>query len=84
MTVEEWDAYIGGVADSTEFILLPEKFECADGQMLGRVLATAGWPRHHKDRVYAKAGDDSNHALRRLQRKYHAALKLLAATEEQK
>lgn len=76
MTLDEWDAYIGGIADATEFVL-GEKFECAEGQMLARVLASAAWPNYHTDRTYAKAGDNSNQALRTLERKYHAALKLL-------
>lgn len=76
----EWDACLGDIADSSEFIF-GEKFEETDGQTLARILATAGWPQHDRDWVYAKAGDSSNLALRRLQRKYHAAQKLLAAAQ---
>lgn len=80
MSLAEWDAYLGGIADTTEFIL-GEKFEEDDGKTLGRILADHHWPNYSQDRLYAKAGDNSNQALRHLQRKYHAALKLLEAAE---
>lgn len=69
----ERDERMAKIAAEHDFIVGP-KFECADGQMLGRVLAEVGWPRFRTDRMYAVAGDDSNVPLRRLQRKYHAAL----------
>lgn len=80
MTFDEWDAYVTGLADSDE-VILGKKFEEDNGLVLARILATIGWPSYRSDRVYAKAGDDSNTSLRRLQRKYQVALKLLAASE---
>lgn len=68
MTIEEWDAYIGGLSD--EFMLAIDTKD-EDGQVVAKALAANGWP------------GDSNRALRRLQRKYTIALKMLEAAERE-
>lgn len=74
------DERMAMIASESGFVL-GERFEEREGRALARILATAGWPTHRADRVYAKAGDCSNTSLRALQRKYHAALRALAVHE---
>jgi len=81
MTLEQWDVWVGRIADSDDIVLGDDPFKEEDGETLARILATVGWPNYDEDRMYAKAGDYSNHALRRLQRKYEVALKIIAASE---
>lgn len=73
-----WDSAITEIAHTSEFIL-GDRFETEEGRALARVLAEKSWPSYRDDRVYAKAGDNSNEALRALERKYHAALRLLSS-----
>lgn len=74
--LERWDAAITEIANTSEFIL-GDRFQTAEGRMLARILAEKSWPMYRENRMYAKAGDNSNDALRALERKYHAALRLL-------
>lgn len=77
------DREISEVAEASAFVL-DAKFEEMEGRALERLLADYGWPAHVGGRSwsYAIKGDNSNAALRRLQRKYHAALIAVAAARE--